>query len=665
MKRFLAPLLLFLATVLTAHAASPTFGQVMWSNDLAKVLLSPERSTNRVQLPTNLVTFGGVSSSFPAFWRENTTINARLADNSAFAPFTAGQIRSRNQGMILDTEDSATAFAYNFLFRKKGGTGGTNDPISAETELGNLQWQGWDGSAFVTGAGWLPKAEQAWSGSSTGARMELRLSPSNSVGFAEAFRFVMVNSTNAMLTFNGGGSISASQPALKRFGRQIQIRSADDSGFADITASIPTFGSNQVNLGFLSSILGGSGNVISNPSPMSVIAGGETNGIGESVFGHNTISGGWSNRISNLSSNNTIAGGYGNFTDASTRGASIGGGYSNRVQQIFGTVSGGSGNFAGGSHGTVAGGQQNVAGTTSAADFNTVGGGRGNLITGFDYGTIAGGETNNLLNNALHAVIDGGRGNSADAELASISGGGRNNIAINSHHSFIGGGISNNVNATAPMAAVVGSFGTNNTTKSVLISPAGTHGPNRLHVVDGGTTNIGKLMVTAHTTAAYVGVGGTLFSTNVPVVNAGVAETNLAAVSIPAHTLSNLNSTLVIEASGSMAKSIAGTNQIRLLFGSSVLLDTGLQTASNGWYRIRATISSSALTAGFTNQFTSADHFWWGTGVTGMPFRDTNFNNWATQTNGIATTLRLATTSLRNGGITNESFTVRWYPSTP
>ena len=237
MKRLL-PLLFFLLTMLPARPATPTFGQVMWTNDAAKVLLSPERSTNRIQLGTNLVTFGGVSSAFPAMWREGTTLNFRLADNSLFAPIAAGNIRSRSQGMTLDTEDSATAFAYNFLFRKKGGAGGTNDPISADAELGNLGWQGWDGSAYTTAAGWLPKAEQAWvAGVSAGARMELRISSSNLVGFAEAFRFVLVNATNAMMTFNGGGTITAAQPALKRFGRFIQVRSADDTGFADFAVS--------------------------------------------------------------------------------------------------------------------------------------------------------------------------------------------------------------------------------------------------------------------------------------------------------------------------------------------------------------------------------------------------------------------------------------------
>ncbi len=750
MKRLLAPFLLFLATVLTAPAAAPTFGQVMWTNDGVKVLLSPERSTNRVQLPTNLVTFGGVSAAFPAMFREGTTLNFRLADQSGFAPIAAGPITSRINGMFLDTEDSATPFAHSFFFRKKGGTGGTNDPISADTELGPLQWRGWTGAAYETGAAFIPMSEQPWvAGVSTGTRIEVRLVSSNLSSGTLHSQFVFPgNSTNAMITFNG---ITASQPALKRFGRFLQVRSADNSGFADlavsniningvtyfwtgIEATVPsiatnngTAGANAVGWWPISAMGGGGSSVFTNTSGLITALPtylafrvGMTNdatlwastnlGVGSIGFGTNVVAGGLfssvlggaHNRIPTNDIYSVIGGGISNVMVAGSAVNVIGGGMQNVIE-------GG----AGSTNNVIAGGRQNTNAASSANNFmgsgwenymtgnqNVIAGGSRNLIlTAGDNNVIAGGDRNRMFNgpstgsfigagafntnwgatycligsgfgnrcvNSLYSVIGGGAFNSIESSSYQFIGGGQGNFIPNSPVSFIVAGTSNTVENGVSLASVMGNWGTNKTDKSVLISPAGTHGSNQLHVTATATTNLGPLKVQmGRATTAYAGVGGVLWSTNFPIFNAGVAETNLVSVTIPAHTLSNLNSSLIIEASGSMAAATVGTNQIRLLFGSQVLMDTGLQTASNGWYRIRATISSSSLTAGFTNQFTTADHFWWGVGLTGMPFRDTNFNNWTTQTNGINTTLSLATTSRRNGGITNESFRVRWVPNSP
>jgi hypothetical protein len=443
------------------------------------------------------------------------------------------------------------------------------------------------------------------------------------------------------------------------------------------------FGSNNAAGGYISSILGGTVNTISTITRFSVIVGGEGNSMGDSGGGANFIGGGRSHQIDNTSSNSVIVGGNNNRIQSNGRQSFIGGGADNECQQLDGAIVGGSGNTIVGTAGFIGAGSNNTSGNDSGDEHNTVAGGSANNTQG-DWQSIGGGQGNLIQSSATSGTIAGGRGNVINGpdsnvgggalnqienlgEGATIGGGYTNYISTGSSaiYATIPGGVSNRVNS-APMAWTLGSFGTNATPNSILLSPAGTHGSNLMHITATATTNMGPLKVQmGKATTAYAGVGGVLWSTNFPIFNAGVAETNLVSITIPAHTLSNLNSSLIIEASGSMAAATAGTNQIRILFGSQVLMDTGLQTASNGWYRIRATISSSALTAGFTNQFTTADHFWWGTGVTGMPFRDTNFNTWTTQTNGINTTLSLATTSRRNGGITNESFRVRWVPNSP
>ena len=171
------------------------------------------------------------------------------------------------------------------------------------------------------------------------------------------------------------------------------------------------------------------------------------------------------------------------------------------------------------------------------------------------------------------------------------------------------------------------------------------------------TTN---LTVRAGGSSSNVTVDGVLYSQTFPIANAGVAATNLFSTTLAANTLGTVNSRVEWFGSGAMAALTAGTNQIQVIYGSQTILDTGLQTASNGWYQVSGTISSSGLTAGATNQYCKAKLDWWGTGVTGIPYITTNVNIWLTQTNSIDTTFKLVTTSRRNGGITNELFYIDW-----
>lgn len=492
---FLIPLLLLPAF---ARAAAPTFGQVMWTNDTAKVLLSPERSTNRIQLGTNLVTFGGVSSAFPALWREGTTVNFRLGDNSAFAPLSASLIRSRSLGMMLDTEDSATPFAYSFLFRKKGDTGSTNSALANGAEFGNLQWQGWDGSAFTTAAGWLPKTEQAWvAGASLGSHMELRLIASNTVGFVEANRFVLNTFTNAMILFNGSNDLS---PALKRWGRQIQIRAADNSGFADLVASNATLAgplsvTGQLNVinnvaytwpsananGILTNdgagVLGYLSASVLTPSANANIWTNNTDVIYPWVqsnrfhFGTAATNGArfgleyWqakrSLRAGQLSTGtgsdywdstnvglHSIA--FGSNVWAGAQGSSVLGGENNTIttNNVYSAIVGGRLNVinqAAGGHNFIGGGISNII--SAAASNNVIVGGRGGFIdSNIQGGTVGGGLSNRVQNGG--GTVAGGYGNFAGGNACTVAGGEANvgGNTVNTDWAFIGGGRANQVN---------------------------------------------------------------------------------------------------------------------------------------------------------------------------------------------------------------------------
>ena len=557
MKRLFALLPLLLLPSL-AKAAAPTFGQVMWTNDLAKVLLSPERSTNRIQLGTNLVTFGGVSSSFPAMWREGTTLNFRLADNSAFAPITAGLIRSRTAGMILDTEDSGTPFAYSFLFRKKGDTGNTNSAIANDAELGNLQWQGWDGAAFTTGAGWLPKAEQAWvAATSLGAHMQLRLTASNTVGFVEHTRFTLPLFSNAMVTFNG---VTASQPALKRFGRFIQVRSADDTGFADFYASNGIFvgpvvvdTSLQVTNGtagnnpalrlwtgggrwyteFVNGEVAGSTNRISLSIGSNTLAQGQVIGYIHSLVNN----GGVQNIVLTngagspwLTSNTVIAPASTAFPGL-RQGVVSGSESWNPTNVGFGSIGFGSNNTAGAYFSSVLGGGSNSIATNSA--FSAIVGGELNQIgsTAGGHVFIGGGISNIVSLNASNSVIVGGRGGFLD---------------IAAHSSFIGGGLSNRIqniggtiggglgNLTGGQAATVAGGQNNvsgNTVNSDFTFVGGGRG-NQINpdygTIGGGETNF----VQNNATYGFIG-GGHGNDVNADIANVPGGSKNIINITSP------------------------------------------------------------------------------------------------------------------------------------
>jgi len=274
------------------------------------------------------------------------------------------------------------------------------------------------------------------------------------------------------------------------------------------------FGSNNVAGGWYASVLGGQGNLINTNNTLSVISGGENSTI--SSGGRNFIGGGNGHTIGALSSNAVISGGSENVIDGGiTVNATIAGGTQNRVRVQGGFIGGGSGNDVRAHSATIAGGLNNVAGDdVGATDIGTsIGGGGGNSTFGA-YSTIGGGNKN-LVNadTGTNATIGGGVGNITSsinttigggalniienlAEQATIGGGFTNYISTASSAVFatIPGGVSNRVNS-APMAWTLGSFGTNATPMSLLFSPSGTHGSNRLHVTATATTNIGLLEI--------------------------------------------------------------------------------------------------------------------------------------------------------------------------
>ena len=85
----------------------------------------------------NLLQFGGTTSSFPALRRSTTNLEVRLADDSAYAPFTAGNI----------TAAGSTVFATNML-----ATGYIKTTATTVGALGSASTAGAGARSFVTDA---------------------------------------------------------------------------------------------------------------------------------------------------------------------------------------------------------------------------------------------------------------------------------------------------------------------------------------------------------------------------------------------------------------------------------------------------------------------------------------------------------------------------------
>lgn len=137
-------------------------------------------------------------------------------------------------------------------------------------------------------------------------------------------------------------------------------------------------------------------------------------------------------------------------------------------------------------------------------------------------------------------------------------------------------------------------------------------------------------------------------------LNGSGTLTNLASITIPANTLTNTGDSIRADWGGRMANALANTNQFQLVYGSQVVLDTGLQRASNTVFKASAILTRT----GPASQHVEAT-FVWGPGG-GVPFAETNVNLEISQTNGINNLFVLKGGALRPGAHTNNSLRVIW-----
>jgi hypothetical protein len=162
------------------------------------------------------------------------------------------------------------------------------------------------------------------------------------------------------------------------------------------------------------------------------------------------------------------------------------------------------------------------------------------------------------------------------------------------------------------------------------------------------------LQLAAGYSGTNASVGGLIFSSTTAFTNCCAAPgtlTNMAGVSIPGNLLTNINSAIKSIWGGNMKLATAATNNFRIQYGGTTILDTGSQNASNSVWRATCTI----ITTGASAQHCEA-HFEWG--PAGVPFAFTNSNLELALANGSANTIQLQGSSTAVSVLTNNSFRV-------
>jgi hypothetical protein len=98
----------------------------------------------------------------------------QLAALCNIASGVSSPLISETGGLFMITDDAATNFAYSFWLQKRGDTGDVTAPVGSGAELGNIQWQGWNGSAYITGAAIVVKTDEAFTAIANGTHIEFR-----------------------------------------------------------------------------------------------------------------------------------------------------------------------------------------------------------------------------------------------------------------------------------------------------------------------------------------------------------------------------------------------------------------------------------------------------------------------------------------------------------
>ena len=204
------------------------------------MVLTPQLndSDNTLLKKICLLLDGGISSGVLSFNARTgaVTLNATDVNNAvaSSALVVGGMITANTGGILLNTIDSATDFAYTSFFRKRGTVGNVNAAVASGAEVGNLAWQSWNGTGYVSNVTLVVKTDETQSVGNAGGHIEIRVTPIGSALGAEVLRLQNKAATGSFLSL-GGALVTV--PALKRALTDIQVRLGDDSNYASLDAA--------------------------------------------------------------------------------------------------------------------------------------------------------------------------------------------------------------------------------------------------------------------------------------------------------------------------------------------------------------------------------------------------------------------------------------------
>lgn len=257
---------------------STSAGEVLISDGTTSALVTLlANGTGSLRLADNAGTsfgrlqFGGTTSSFPSIKRNGTALNIRLADDSADAPLTSSTFQAT-------ANSAASAPAVNLAGTWfSGGTSTTTKPHLLIEPSGAIS-TAWDtgGTAFgVNSAGGFSGVLADFQNNGvTRLRIlaggSIAAAGNGNIGFSA--RAFIDSPGSGILTLNDPsftnfnrlqfGGQSSSYPSLKRNSTAINVRLADDSADAPITASTGGFSGNVTLSGASSPTLAADANTV-------------------------------------------------------------------------------------------------------------------------------------------------------------------------------------------------------------------------------------------------------------------------------------------------------------------------------------------------------------------------------------------------------------------
>ncbi len=231
----------------TSHMQIGAAAEYYWTG--RSTMLSPADGVILLQNNANTdfsrLQFGGTSASFPSLKRSSAQLHARLADDSAFAVLQVGDLYANNSLICNSTLYFGVAFDRSTIISPADGQIALRN--AAGTDFTSLQFGGTTASfPSLKRSGTGLEVRLADDSGYSGLTASLLHIGSAGGEFQINSRFILTAPSDGVVTFENAagtdfgrlqfGGTTSSFPSLKRSGAGLQVRLADDSTYAALTA---------------------------------------------------------------------------------------------------------------------------------------------------------------------------------------------------------------------------------------------------------------------------------------------------------------------------------------------------------------------------------------------------------------------------------------------